>query len=46
MYILKLKFSFEAVSIKVKSFMKIKRKVELCDGKKKKHALFLMESSG
>lgn len=44
MYILKLKFPFEAVSIKVRPFMKIKRKVEVCDGKEEKHALFLMES--
>lgn len=35
MYILKMKFSFEAVSIKVTYFMKIKRKVEVSDGKKK-----------
>lgn len=39
MYVLKLKFSFEPVTIKVKSFMKIKKEVEVFDGKKKKQSI-------
>jgi len=35
MHILKLEFSFEPVTIKVRSFMKVMRQVEVCDGEKK-----------